>query len=283
MAPRALDPREASWLAIARRIARPAGPRVAAVRAALSDYAVDALDPREAWEALVARGIAAEPWATRGPADVQRAGGNAKTTAAESIVAIAGDPTGVATVEALSAELARRLEPWNEAFPTRVLWRTVAVTEKKFPVPQPFASSPAFAAMEALFDTLAWTSKEDGALRRSVERAFRPVSGRPSGTVTEAKPLTRPGDPPWCARFWDRAGAGQHALYHATNAALWSACVERDLPVGRNARTRARRFRELLDPAEVLLEIWRLGYVVGAVSDASITVYAPERWSDDAR
>ncbi len=282
MPPRALDPREASWLAIARRIARPASPRLAAIRAALSDYA-DALDPREPWEALVARGLAAERWATHGPADVQRAGARAKSTAAESIAAIAGDPQGVATVEALSAELARRLEPWSEVLPTRVLWRTVPVTAAKFPVPEPFAASPAFAAIEALFESLTWTSKEDGALRRSVERAFRPVSGRPSGTVTEAKPLTRPDDPPWCARFWDRAGAGQHALYHATNAALWSACVERDLSVGRNARVRAKRFRELLDPAEALLEIWRAGYVVGALSDEAITVYAPERWSVDAR
>ena len=34
----------------------------------------------------------------------------------------------------------------------------------------------------------------------------------------------------------------------------------------------------MLDPAEVLLEVWRAGYVVGDVSDEAVVVYAPERW-----
>lgn len=279
---RALDEREEEWLALARRIARPGGSRVAAVRAALAEYAGDTLDAREAWEALVSRGLASEQWATRGALDVSREGAVASSDAIESIVAVAGDPEGVAAVEALVAELVRRLEPWNEVRPQRVRWKTVPVSAAKFPTPDAFAASPAFAAIESLYDSATWGPKEDGALHRSVERAFRPVSGRPSGTVSEAKPALRGGDPPWCARFWDRAGPGQHAIYHVTNRALWEAAASRDLLVHRSGTLRKKHFRDLEDPAQVLLEVWRLGYVVGEVTDESVLVYAPERWDSPA-
>lgn len=191
---------------------------------------------------------------------------------------MAGDPEGVEAAEALVAELVRRLEPWSEVRPERVLWKTFPVSAARFPTPEAFAVSPAFAAIEALDDSATWGPKEDGALHLGVERAFRPVSGRPSGTVTEAKPLVRTGDPPWCARFWDRAGPGQHAIYHVTNRALREAAASRHLVVHRSGPLRKKHFRDLEDPANALLEVWRLGYVVGAVTDASGLVYAPERW-----
>lgn len=281
MATRALDEREEAWLALARRIARPGGSRVTEVRSALAEYASGTFDAREAWEALVSRGLAADSWATRGAVDVSREG-NASESVTESIVAIAGDPEGVTAVESLVAELVRRLEPWNEVHPERVRWKTVPVSAAKFPVPAAFAASPAFAAIESLYDSATWGAKEDGALHRSVERALRPVSGRPSGTVTEAKPALRAGDPPWCARFWDRAGPGQHAIYHVTNRALWEAAASRDLVVHRSGPLRKKHFRDLEDPAQALLEVWRLGYVVGEVTDESVLVYAPERWDSRA-
>lgn len=279
MASKPLDAREASWLDIARRVARPQGARLAEVRAALADYTDDTPDPRALWEALVARGLASEEWATRGPSDVRREGPEGPFTrdAVESIVAVASDPEGVAAVEALARELSRRLAPWNEVSPERVVWRTVPVTAERFPSPTSFAASPAFAAIDALFDSTRWTTKEDGALRRSVERAFRAVSGRPSGTVTEAQPPLRAGDAPWRARFWDRGAAGQQAIYHTINRALWQACTEHDLAVPRRGYyVDGKRFREFDDPAEVLLEVWRTGYVIHHIDDAVITVHAPE-------
>lgn len=274
MSGRALDARELAWLELARCVTRPASARLDAARAALAPYGADAMDPREAWEALVAREVVAEAWALRGPRDVSRLGAQGPAAHAESVAAVAADPEGVAAVEALVAELVTRLHPWTELSPAQVRWVTVPVDATQFPIPAPFAASPAFSCIEALYASTAWGSKEDGALHRSVERAFRPVSGRPSGTVSLAKPPRREGDPAWYARVWDRASAGQHAIYHVTNRALWEACVALDL---KSERCDDRPFRAMLDPAEVLLHIWSLGYVVGEMRDDDVVVYAPER------
>lgn len=278
MTGRALTPQEQVWLELAQHIARPSSARLTEARAALAPYDDASIDPRAAWEALVAQGLMPDVWATRGPRDVARVSGGGLSHAAESIAALAADPAGVAAVEALVADLVARLAPWLDTEPAQVQWRTIPVGALAFPIPQPFAASPAFAAIEALFTSTTWTAKEDAALKRSVERAFRPVSGRPSGTVTNAKPPVRAGDPPWFARFWDRVSAGQHAIYHATNRALWEASVERALTVTRH-ENHGRPFAEMLDPAEVLLDVWRLGYVVGEVNETAVVVYAPERWT----
>ncbi|MFO0602197.1 MAG: hypothetical protein U0324_03435 [Polyangiales bacterium] len=272
-----LTPEETAWLDLARGIARPASPRLAPVRAALAERPVD---PREAWEVLATRELVAEHWVARGPLDVATwtERGAAPATLA-SVEALACDPDGVARVEALALELARRLAPWQDRdAATRVVWRTVPWATPRFPVPTSFAIRPGFGAMDALWKDGRWGAKEDGALGRSVERALRPVSGRPSGTVTEAKPPLRADDPPWMKHFWQRDGAGQYAIYHIKNRALWAQSVALDLRVAddRDDHVGGQAFGALLDPAEPLLEVWRAGYVVGDVDDV-VTVFVPER------
>lgn len=282
-----LTPTETRWLELARAVARPASPQLAAVRSALAERPID---PVEAWEVLATRDLVADPWVARGPRDVSawtpKPLDESAPRTLESVVTIACDPDGVARAEALALELARRLAPWREGdAATRVRWQTVARAEGRFPRPMGFAARPAFVAMEQLYATNQWGSKEDGALSRSVERAFRPVSGRPSGTVVEGSPPVRADDPPWMKRLWDRADAGQHCLYHVKNRAYWEACVALDLAVTPLASEALARcpYRELLDPAEALLEIWRLGYVVADVRDEDVTVLAPERAPDTPR
>jgi hypothetical protein len=276
-----LTPTEARWLELARAVARPASPQLAAVRSALAERP---MDPREAWEVLATRDLVDDTWVTRGPRDVTalppRGAEDDGPRTLESVVTIACDPAGVARVDALALELARRLAPWREGeAATRVRWQTVPWTEARFPHVEGFAARPAFVAMELLYGSGPWGSKEDGALSRSVERAFRPVSGRPSGTVIDGNPPVHADDPRWMARLWDRVSAGQQCLYHVKNRVYWETSVALDLviPPHKSVSLEGRRFRELLDPAEVLLEIWRQGYIVGDVQDDVVTVYAPER------
>lgn len=58
---------------------------------------------------------------------------------------------------------------------------------------------------------------------------------------------------------------------------MWEECVARDLTVPRSFGDERRRFSQLQDPAEPLLDLWRLGYVVGDVDDVAVTLFAPER------
>jgi hypothetical protein len=145
---------------------------------------------------------------------------------------------GVAAAERQVREFFVRLAPWSASTTPRIEWRSVAA--------QPDAPVAFGGAFELASDATMEAVEEEGFTREALGERDKRL--------------------PYIA---DRV----LRLHRA-----WGIAVERGLEVlpatWPTQAVRGRRFAELADPFEPLLELWKLGYVIEA-DDESAQLYAP--------
>jgi hypothetical protein len=277
--------------ALERRMLRPERPRLALARAAVEGLT----NPREAWEALATRGLIPDAWVAdpsrvfrvarrcaccRGARRVWSGEGEFATSAecgacsargvwfadapqpatVAACVALAGDAAGLATAEALAREFVARAAPRLPAA-ERVVRESAAGPRAAVPWAA-FTSSPARTVWQLGGPFSRPPRPHPGALL--AQAAALALSGRPRAAHE---------DLPWPGgRLSGAPDSAASALADDLTAACWYWVSVREGV----ALPEWRALRDLADPFDPLLEIWRMGYALDAVSHEAFALIAPE-------
>lgn len=246
---------------LARRILRPDRPRLADARAAVAGIS----DPREAWEVLATRGLVrddARPAPHRDfapqpsdvlvltPTGVASWRPQPTPTTVRAAVAIASDPAGIATAEALVCEVRQRLEPWGVPRPRGIRWRIEERPWGGMAADRPWM--PSWPAVHRFGDPDAVGQQLPGEFWRRW-----PLNTRSLGR-----------------RFaQDLAAHAEWRRLVARGARVTPTCAA--VPVTPGASVVGMAFAALPDPFEPLLAVWGLGYAVDAIAEEVVVLVAP--------
>lgn len=245
------------WTDFARRVLLPGRPRLPEARAAV----IGMTDVREAWEALLARGLVPAPesegrGAFREPAALTdgprwqpfRGDGVAASEPAlpESIdaaVVLACDPPGLAHAGALALAFAAHSAPWEvpstpRVAPIGVAWKVVP-TERWY---QHYLDRYRMATL--------------------LQELSRLLDARPPrfASVREVRAVLDVTGKSYAHRVADDVAA----------CVLWEQAALRDL-----ARPDGTPYRELPDPTESMIELWSTGYALDHVRGDTVVLVAP--------
>lgn len=245
------------WTDFARRVLRPGRPRLPEARAVV----IGMTDVREAWEALVVRGLVPGPErADRGafreralpaegprwePLRDDRTASNDPPLpdSIDAAVTLACDPRGVAQAGVLALAFAAHSLPWElpsapRVAPTRVAWKVVAAERWHQDYLRRYRMAMIVHELAALLRVRAPTL----ASVRSV-RAVLDLTGE----------------------AYSHRVAEDAAAYE-----LWQQVTARDL-----RRPDGTRYRELPDPTTPLIDLWSTGYALDAVRGDTVVLVAP--------
>ena len=241
------------WTDLARRVLLPGRPRLPEARTVV----IGMTDVREAWEALIARGLVPGPERDGGafrelalPIDGPRwrpfgeeGDGPALPDSVDAAVTLACDPRGIAQAGALALAFAAQSAAW-EAPPaagvaaTRVAWKVVAA-DRWF---QRYADRYRMAMiLQELMRALDARSTDFLSVRDV--HAVLDVTGR---------------------------GYAQRVADDVAACVLWREAVARDL-----ARADGTPYRELPDPTATMIELWATGYALDHVAGDTVVLVAP--------
>ncbi len=246
------------WTAFARRVLRPGRPRLPEARAVV----IGMTDVREAWEALMVRGLVPtpehdprgafreRPAAADGPTwqpfrdDTSGAGdGPALPVAIDAAVTLACDPRGVAQAGDLALAFAAQSAAWEapsapRVAVTRVAWRVVAA-ERWY---QSYLDRYRMAMIGTELSRLLRVRASTLASARAV-RVVLDVTGKG-----------------YALRVADDAAACE----------LWTQAVTRDL-----RRPDGAAYRELGDPTATMIDLWATGYALDHIRGDTVVLVAP--------
>lgn len=224
---------------LAGRILRPARPGLAAAQAAVQGIT----DAAAAWQALAARAVIPAAWID----DPRRsfAGSRRHPPTVAACVALACDPAGMATVEALALAVAARLAACGAGSASRVQWRVGALTDHDLLARPPREPTGALHSMllgvHESADTTVWGEGEPAwVIHPDVPRRVWPEY----------------------RDFKDRVAFGRLDREHSA-ADLWRSAALN----GYRLDDVARPIAELDDPFAPLLAIWDHGYALDAIID----------------
>ncbi len=246
------------WTAFARRVLRPGRPRLPEARAVV----IGMKDVREAWEALMVRGLVPapehdprgafreRPAAADGPTwqpfreDAGAAGdGPALPVSIDAAVTLACDPRGVARASELALAFAAESVAWEvpsvrRVAATRVAWRVVAA-ERWY---------------QSYLDRYRMAMIAQELSRALVVRIPKLAA------VMDVRAVL------------DVTGRG-YALRVAEDVAacvLWPEAVARDL-----RRPDGVAYRELGDPTATMIDLWATGYALDHIRGDTVVLVAP--------
>lgn len=228
--------------ALAERILRPDRPKLREARAAASGIS----KPRDAWSALTTTGLVPSGgwlFADDDPdTPIHR-----WPTSVDLCVALAADPAGVAAADGYAREAIVRLVPWGADPGCRhVAWRLGgSITGTR---PRTLAHAAAKTAGAGVA-----TDAERAQIRRSV----RALQARPDVEALYAS---------WDVEgwLWWELARRADAPFPEAQARQWPLSVRQALA--------GRRFRDLPNPFEPLLDVWRLGYALGTTAEDVVVV-----------
>lgn len=245
------------WTDFARRVMLPGRPRLPEARTVV----IGMTDVREAWEALVARGLVPGPEReVRGafrelaaPVDEPRWQPLREETAAagepslpgsiDAAVVLACDPRGIAQAGSLALSFAAQSVAWEvpseaRVAATRVAWRVVAA-ERWF---------------QHYLDRYRMTMLLQELMRALDARSTDFLSVRDVRAVLDVTGKS------YALRVADDVAA----------CVLWREAAARDLQ-----RPDGSRYRELPDPTATMIELWSTGYALDQIRGDTVVLVAP--------
>lgn len=245
------DADERAWDELAARALRPARANLARIDAALDGVA----SADEAWEVLAARGLIPLAWA-RHPARLLRRFRDPHVPPTVSAARLlAADVPGIERAEVLAREVVARLAPWGVALPDSVRWKFL----ESDPAEARGHRMPLRAAAVAAHTAL------DRVDRRAAEALRARGLAVPDLLDGDRMVLRLVLDDFIASRVW-RAAASRGGVVPSVRHRRPELVAPRELF--------GTPFGELPDPFEPALELWRTGYMLGAVDPDAIVLIA---------